>query len=148
MANEQQFVVFRLSVEEYAIPIFDVREIIQYSGVTKVPDVPSHIEGIINLRGSVIPVVNLAGRFGQSLKLSDDTKIIIIDCGEQKVGIMVSEVTEVLSLAEHQIEPTPNVIKYNEYIRGIGKIEDRLLILLSLQNMFSQQELEDLKKAC
>jgi len=137
---EEQLVVFKLGTEEYAIPIFEVREIIRYSGATKLPNSPIYMEGIINLRGKVVPVINIANRFGQSFELGHEPKVIIIESCAQDIGIIVNEVTEVLRIADNHIEPPPSSTT-NNYIRGIGKIKERLLILLSLKNLFTEQEL-------
>jgi len=137
---EEQLVVFKLGTEEYAIPIFEVREIIRYNGATKLPNTPMYMEGIINLRGKVVPVINIANRFGQSFEMGNEPKVIIIESSSQDIGIIVNEVTEVLRIADNHIEPPPTSTSHN-YIRGIGKIKERLLILLNLKNLFSEQEL-------
>lgn len=143
---EEQMVVFKLGDEEYAVPISEVREIIRYSGVTKIPNAPRYMEGILNLRGSVLPVINLAGRFNQTSVWGEETKVIIIESGAHYLGIIVDEVTEVLSIPAGQIEAPPSIITHNAAIRGIGKLEGRLLILLNLQELFSQEELEDFQE--
>ena len=140
---EEQLVVFKLGTEEYAVPIFEVREIIRYNGATKLPNTPMYMEGIINLRGKVVPVINIANRFGQSFAMGNEPKVIIIEGSTQDIGIIVNEVTEVLRIADNHIEPPPTSAS-STYIRGIGKIKERLLILLNMKNLFSEQELNSL----
>ncbi|PKM87407.1 MAG: chemotaxis protein CheW [Firmicutes bacterium HGW-Firmicutes-12] len=145
--SEEQVVVFKLGQEEYALPISEVREIINYSGLTKIPNAPLYMEGIINLRGSIVPVINLASRFDRPFTLGVEPKVIIIETGEHNIGVIVNEVTEVLRLNEENIEPVPVITKNNATIRGIGKMNDRLLILLSLKRLFSDQELQKFEEA-
>lgn len=144
---EEQLVIFKLGTEEYAVPIYEVREIIHYSSITKIPNAPAYMEGIINLRGNVVPVINLASRFEQDFSLGDEPKVIIVENGNYNFGIIVNEVTEVLRLAEEQIEQAPAITKNNRCIRGIGKISERLLILLCLKNLFSDEELQSFEEA-
>jgi purine-binding chemotaxis protein CheW len=145
--SEEQVVVFKLSQEEYALPISEVREIINYSGLTKIPNAPLYMEGIINLRGNVVPVINLARKFERPFTMGDEPKVIIIETGEYNIGVIVNEVTEVMSLKDEDIEPIPAISKNNATVSGIGKIKDRLLILLSLKKLFSDQELQRFEEA-
>ena len=142
---EEQLVVFRLGTEEYAIPIFEVREIIRYNGATKLPNTPLYMEGIINLRGKVVPVINIANRFGQEFSMGKEPTVIIIENSTQDIGIIVNEVSEVLRIADNYIEHPPTSANH-DFIRGIGKIKERLLILLDLKNLFSEQELNSMKQ--
>jgi purine-binding chemotaxis protein CheW len=139
---EEQLVVFRLGKEEYAVPIAQVKEIIHYKGATKMPNTPSYMEGIINLRGKVIPVVELAMRFGIGAGNTVDRRVVIVETAGQEVGIIVDEVTEVIRLQETAIEPVPAMSASTDYVRGIGKDNDRLLIILDLAKLFRNDELE------
>ncbi|WP_110954150.1 chemotaxis protein CheW [Anaerosinus massiliensis] len=138
---EEQFVLFKLAQEEYAITITQVREIIQYSGATRLPNVPEYMEGVINLRGNTIPVLNLAQRLAIDGKIADGgKKALIVETNKQNFGVVVDEVTEVLMLAQSAIEgPPPNV---GEGIRGIGKAGERLLILLDMDRLFKEEAID------
>ena len=138
---EEQVVVFHLGKEEYCVPIHQVREIIQYRGATKMPGTPAHFEGIINLRGKVIPVIDLAVKFEIAIK-DGERQALIIELGTQHLGIVVDTVSEVLRLPDAAVEAAPaQVMSQGAYIRGIGKSQDRLLILLELANLVDQEEL-------
>lgn len=135
-------VVFRLGKEEYGVSISQVREIIQYRNATKLPNTADFMEGIINLRGKVIPVIELARRFGLTVDCEKDRRAIIVDVADQEVGVIVTEVTEVLRLSDEQIEAVPAMTSVNECIRGIGKDAHRLLILLDLSKLLRADEIE------
>lgn len=139
---EEQLVVFRLGKEEYAVSIAQVKEIILYKGATKIPNAPEYMEGIINLRGKVIPVIELAARFGVGVKNGLERRVVIVETAGQEVGIVVDEVTEVIRLQQTAIEPAPAMTGNSDYVRGIGKENDRLLILLDLGKLFRKDEIE------
>ncbi len=139
MASEQ-LVVFQLGSEEYAVSISQVKEIIRYGGATKLPNTPEHMEGIINLRGKVIPVVDLAKRFDLARAKQGDTQALIVEAAGREVGMVVDEVSEVLRLEDTAIEPGQTVSHAGEFLRGIGKVGDRLLIILDLDKLFSEEE--------
>ena len=142
---EQQLVVFRLGAEEYGIPISQVKEIIQYKGATRLPQTPDFMEGVINLRGKVIPVIELAKKFGLADSSGADRRAVIIETDGQEIGVIVDEVTEVIRLQDSAIEPAPTMMASNDYIRGIGKDDNRLLILLEVEKLFGSKEMEELK---
>ena len=156
MADEIQLVVFTLKVEdtvcEYGVPITQVYEIIRTTPPTRLPQVPDFVEGIINLRGNIIPVIDLKKRFNmQQAKDIDETQIIVVEVGEQTVGIIVDEVTEVLQLPTSSIEPPPALIGgiTAEYLTGVGKLEKRLLIMLDMTRILTEgekKELQDLEE--
>jgi len=138
---EEQFVVFQLGKEEYCVPIHQVREIIKYKGATKMPGSPKHVEGIINLRGKIIPVIDLAVKFGTVVK-DGERQALIIELGAQNAGVVVDLVSEVIRLPDTAIEAAPTqAADGRTYIRGIGKTGDRLLILLELANLVDGAEL-------
>lgn len=143
--SEQQMVLFRLGAEEYGISISQVKEIIQYNGATRLPQTSDFMEGIINLRGNVIPVIELAKKFGLAASGSSDRRAVIIGAEGQEIGVIVDEVTEVIRLQDTAIEPAPTMTVSNDYIRGIGKEGNRLLILLDVEKLFGTQEIEELK---
>lgn len=151
MAEETQLVVFKLKtgelVCEYGVPITKVQEIIPMASPTKLPQVPDFVEGIINLRGKIIPIIDLKKRFGMAAsEISSESRSVVVEVDGQTVGIIVDEVSEVLRLAKDSIEPPPSVIGgiTAEYLIGVGKIEDRLLILLDMDKVFSESEKEKL----
>ena len=135
---EEQLVTFNLGSEEFGVNIMMVQEIIRIPPITRVPKAPSYVEGVINLRGNVIPVVSLRSRFG--MERAEDTelsRIIVLQVQTKVFGIRVDGVTEVLRLAEEAIEPPPPVALGLDahFIRGVGKIGERLLILLDLEHI-------------
>jgi purine-binding chemotaxis protein CheW len=151
-ANEElQLVIFRLAKEEYGLPITKVQEINRLVPITKLPQTPSFMEGIINLRGRVIPVIDLRKRFQlAAAEQSEDNRIIIVEVNGQTVGVIVDAVTEVVRLAAASIEPPPPTFIIDaQYIHGVGKLDDRLLILLDIDRILTSQEeiiLKDFKQ--
>ncbi len=142
--SENQYVIFKLDQEEFGIDIMNVKEIIPYQESVHVPNTPKFIEGIINYRGNVIPVINLKKRFNIGLaETTEDTRIIVITLGEKEVGFIVDEASQTIRLDEDQIDPAPDIISGidKRYIIGVGKIdEDRLLILLDLMEILTNEE--------
>ncbi|WP_054694379.1 chemotaxis protein CheW [Syntrophomonas palmitatica] len=136
--NEIQVVAFQLGKEEYAVDILNVQEINRLLNITRVPRAEKHIDGVINLRGNIIPVINLHKKFNlQSSGNEEDKRIIVFEFEDVKAGIIVDEVSEVLRLNTADIEATDRV--YNsinaDHIKGIAKVQERLLILLDLQKI-------------
>lgn len=144
MASEQ-LVVFQLGNEEYAITIAQVKEIIRYGGATKLPNTPEHLEGIINLRGKVIPVIDLAKKFGIVRERTDGAQAVIVEAGGQEVGVVVDGVTEVMRIDDSAIEPAQTVCHASEFLRSIGKLDNRLLIILDLNKLFGEEERRAMK---
>lgn len=141
--REEQLVVFRLADEYYGLEIGTVQEIITWQPVTRVPRTPSFVEGIINLRGNVIPVIDLRKRF--ELKQADmghETRIVVVEIGALVVGLVVDGVSEVLRVPANKIEPPSAVIAGvdTEFIRGVAKTDERLIILLEADRMLAQRE--------
>ncbi len=142
-----QLVTFKIGEEEFGVDILKVQEIIRMMPITKVPNAPDFVEGVINLRGKVIPVIDMRRRFGMSATAHDSqTRIKVMDLQGQIVGFVVDAVCEVLRIKESTIEPPPPVVAGigSEYMRGVGKLEDRLLILLDLDKLLSENELNSL----
>jgi purine-binding chemotaxis protein CheW len=142
-ANEElQLVIFRLAKEEYCLPITKVQEINRLVPKTKLPQTPSFMEGIINLRGRIIPVIDLRKRFSLPVDgQSEDNRIIIVEVNGQTVGIIVDAVTEVVRLAGASVEPPPPAFILDaQYIHGVGKLDERLLILLDIDKVLTSQE--------
>ncbi len=134
--DEKQLVVFDLADETYGVDIGSVREIIRIQEITKVPRTPDYVEGVINLRGKVIPVIDLRKKFGfEKAEVTKDTRIVVVDINGADIGVVVDAVTEVLRLSSDAVEPPTGVITTAEsdYLLGIAKLESRLIILLDLQ---------------
>jgi len=138
-----QLVSFFIGSEEYAVDILYVQEINRMSHITKVPNAPDFINGVINLRGRVIPVVDLRLKFGMMKKEDDkNTRIIVIEINAKTVGFLVDSVNEVLRISKDVTEPPPELAMgiNSEYIKAVGKLEDRLLILIDLEKILSKEE--------
>jgi len=138
-----QLVTFSIGEEEFGVDILKVQEIIRTMEITKVPKAPPFVEGVINLRGNVIPIIDLRKRFGLDTREHDKhTRIIVIEIHNMIVGFVVDAVSEVLRIPANTVEPPPPVVSglESEYISGVGKLEDRLLILLDLDRLLSGEE--------
>ena len=133
--SETQLVVFDLASEFYGVDIGDVREIIRMQSITRVPGAPPFVEGVINLRGSVVPVVDLRKRLDLTLtEQTQETRIVVVDIAGRDVGVIVDGVTEVLRIPLSSVEPPSSMIANvdSDYLRGIARLEGRLIILLDL----------------
>jgi purine-binding chemotaxis protein CheW len=141
---EKQLVVFNLAEESYAVDINMVREIIQLQPVTRVPGTPLSVEGVINLRGSVIPIVDLRKRFQlKAVERNKETRIVVVSCKGAEVGVIVDSVAEVLRIPVDSIEPSSSVFtdEHLEHLLGIVKLSGRLVILLDMDQVLSKQEI-------
>jgi len=146
-AELMQLVTFSIGDEEFGVDILKVQEIIRMMEITKVPRAPDFVEGVINLRGKVIPIIDLRKRFRLVSRGHDKhTRIIVIEINKMIVGFVVDSVSEVLRIPASTVEPPPPVVSgmESEYISGVGKLEDRLLILLDLDRLLSHEERETL----
>ncbi|HWR41337.1 MAG TPA: chemotaxis protein CheW [Patescibacteria group bacterium] len=145
-AQELQLVVFCLDKEEYALPITKVQEINRLVPITSLPQTPAFMEGVINLRGRSIPIVDVRKRFELPLTPhSDDTRIIVVNINGQTVGIIVDAVHEVIRLSSANVEPPPPTFILDvQYIHGIGKVDDRLVILIDIDKVLSPSEGQEL----
>lgn len=148
--DERQIVVFNLGKEEFGVNINEVREIIRMEQITKIPNTAEYVKGVINLRGGIIVVIDLAMKLGLVSKQADkNTRIIVIDVNDNTIGMVVDSATEVLRLNADQIEPAPAVITSkidSDYIEGVGILGERLLILLDLAKVLKAQEIEHVKQ--
>ena len=150
MSETVQVVSFKLGSEEYGVDIAQVQEINRMVAVTHVPRAPQFMEGVINLRGQLIPIIDLRARFGMPrAEHTKNTRIVVTEIGAKRVGMVVDSVSEVLRLPLAQIEDAPEMIAgvETEYIRGVGKIEDRLIILLDLGKIITGSEKRELETA-
>ncbi|WP_227767299.1 chemotaxis protein CheW [Zhaonella formicivorans] len=147
---EEQLVVFNLGGETYGIDISVVHEIIRLQTITKVPRTPHFVEGVINLRGRIVPVIDLHKRF--NLPVSEETqhsRIIVVEVAGVTVGMIVDSVSEVLRLPVANIEPPPTVISAgidSAYLRGVGKWQEQLIILLDLDKVLHEKEQKELQQ--
>ncbi len=140
---ENQFVIFKLGDEKYAVDILNVGGISEFREMTKVPNAPTFIDGIINLRGDIIPIVNLKKRFNIPEKQVDsDTRIIINNIKGKDIGFIVDEASQVIKIDDADIEDAPDIIKGadRQYISGVGKVNDQIVILLNLEKVLSDDE--------
>jgi len=145
-----QVVSFHLSSEEYGVDISQVQEIIRMVEITHVPRAPHFMEGVINLRGQLIPIIDLRTRFGMArAQTTKNTRIIVTEIGNKRVGIVVDNVSEVLNIPIESVEEAPEMIAGvgTEYIQGVGKMNERLIILLDLTMVMSVEEKAQLETA-
>jgi purine-binding chemotaxis protein CheW len=138
-----QLVSFNIGDEEFGVDILKVQEINRMLQVTRVPNAPEYVDGVINLRGKVIPIVDLRRRFGMERKEHDkNTRIVVVELSGKVVGFIVDAVSEVLRIPKSVTEPPPPLAAgiEAEYITAVGKLEDRLLILLDLEKVLTMKE--------
>jgi len=148
--KEIQLVVFKIGKEEFGVPISEVREIVRLIPITYVPRAPDFVEGVVNLRGQILAIIDLAKRLKlTSAPRSDKSRIIVVEFEGNVIGMIVDEVMEVLRISSENIDNAPELITtevHEEYFKGVGKLEDRLLILIDLARVFSTEEVEDINK--
>ncbi len=146
---ETKLVIFRLGQEEYGVQVTDVQSIIPYEKAIKMPNTPNFIEGIINLRGDIVPIIDLKMRFniiGDGI--GSNTRIIVIRVRDKQIGCIVDEASQVLTIQNELIEPAPEIVIGidRQYIVGVGKQEKRLIIIVDLNKIFSTQEVDQIQK--
>ncbi len=149
--NSKKFLTFKLGPEEFGADVTQIKEISRMEETTQVPTAPPFVEGVINLRGSITPIIDLRKRLDLGTKEHDeDTRIVIAEFEDQFTGMIVDTVTDVLEIPEDDIDPTPELVATEiseEYLRGVGKIgENRLIVLLDLGKVLSREEFEKVKK--
>ncbi|MCK8823817.1 chemotaxis protein CheW [Fuchsiella alkaliacetigena] len=144
----QQLIVFNLGGEEFGVKITKVQEIIRLQEITKLPNSSDFMSGIINLRGDIISVIDLRKRFGVEEEDTKKTRIIIVEMDNQDVGLIVDSVSEVLRIDPNDIEDAPQKIAgiRGDYLKGIGKIDDRIIILLALDKLLTTEEKIELEQ--
>lgn len=139
-----QLVSFSLAQEEYGVDVLKVREIIRMPSITRVPNTPHYVEGVINLRGKVIPIISMRKRFSLSeAEYDKQTRIMVMDVGGELMGFIVDAVSEVIRISGSEIQPSPAVVTSGidqECIAGVINQAERLLVLLDLEKMFSLDE--------
>lgn len=140
---EKQLVIFELGTENFGIDIASVEGIVKVQEITKIPKAPSYLEGITNLRGDVLPVIDMQKRFGMSIQEhTKETRIMVANVENVKIGMIVSAVSEVLTIDDSVIEPPPPMVSNinSEFIIGVAKIDKRLVILLDLAKVLTANE--------
>ncbi|MBI9011942.1 MAG: chemotaxis protein CheW [Clostridiales bacterium] len=144
--NNREYVIFKLADESYAVDIDHVENIEKHIEITRVPYTKKYIKGVINLRGNIIPVIDVRKRFNLKEKEADkDSRIMIINHGELKVGLLVDVSSEVLQIEDVNIEPAPKVTGADDdYISSIGKDNGRIIMIVDLNKLLEIEEFEDL----
>lgn len=140
----QEFLVFTLGDEEYGIDILKVQEIRGYDQVTRIANTPSFIKGVTNLRGVIVPIIDLRVKFSQqNVSYNENTVVIVLNFSQRVVGTVVDGVSDVLSLSAEQIRPAPEfaVTLSTEYLTGLGVLGERMLILVDIEKLLSSEEM-------
>jgi purine-binding chemotaxis protein CheW len=142
--DTMQLVIFKLNDQEYGMDIFKVNEIVPYRKPTKIPNSPAYVEGVLNLRGNVIPVISLKKRFKlEDTATDDETRIIVTNSGKTLAGFIVDEASEVLDIEKESVEPVSEIVSSNinrKYINGIGKKDDgSMYILLNFDELYAAE---------
>jgi len=143
--TELQLVSFQVGQEEFAVDILSVHEINRMMDLTRVPQSPPEVEGVINLRGRIVPVIDLRRRFGiEPSERSSENRIVVVEVHDRVLGFIVDSVHEVLRVNSSIVDPAPSMICSidSDFISGVGKLDDRLLILLDLPRLFSSDTVE------
>ncbi|MCR6111099.1 chemotaxis protein CheW [Bacillus sp. A301a_S52] len=146
--DDMKVIVFQLKDEEYGVEVEQVRSIERVQYITRVPSTPDFVEGVINLRGVVTPIIDLRKRFNiEGIDHSETTRVIIVTVGNMEVGLVVDAANDVIDIPKSAVEPPPEVVGglEAEYIRGVAKLEKRLLILLNLDKVLNAEEMNELQ---
>lgn len=149
MAKDVQIVGLRIGRETYGIPIALVREIVRVPEITVVPNAQEYVEGVINLRGKIVSVMDLRKRFGESnVENNRKNRIVVVEIEKRTVGLIVNSASEVLKISPSEIEPPGSVFLDGEidYVTGVGKLGDRIIILLDLSKVLKSGELRRLEE--
>lgn len=143
-----KYLTFSLGQEDYGIEIKHVTEIIGIQAITPIPEMPDYIKGIINLRGKIIPVMDIRLRFKKEPReYNDRTCIIVVELQDVAMGVIIDSVSEVVAISDQEIVPPPQLKDYHQhYIMGIGKVENRVKLLLDCEKLLSDDEMESLGK--
>ncbi|WP_168013471.1 chemotaxis protein CheW [Halomonas salinarum] len=143
-AHSREFLVFSLGEEEYAIDILKVQEIRGYENVTRIANAPDFIKGVTNLRGVIVPIVDLRIKFHlDNVEYGGQTVVIVVNVGDRVVGIVVDGVSDVMTLTPEQIKPAPEfgVTLSSDYLSGLGSLEDRMLVLVDIDKLLTSDEM-------
>ena len=148
--DSQEFLVFTLGDEQYGVDILKVQEIRAYENITAIANTPDFIKGVTNLRGIIVPIVDLRIKFAlESAEYTDQTVVIVVDIGEQIIGLVVDGVSDVLTLTADQIKPAPaaGMSLSSDYIAGLGSLEDQMIVLMDVEALLSNGDLGMLDQA-
>lgn len=146
--NDLKVIVFQLKDEEYGVPVGQVQSIERMQHITRVPKVANFVKGVINLRGVVTPIIDLRKRFGiEEIEYSESTRIIIVGVNDMEVGLIVDAANDVIDIPDGAVEPPPEVVGSieAEYLKGVAKLEKRLLILLNLDKVLNSEEINSIE---
>lgn len=145
----QKVIVFKLKDDYYGVPVDQVESIERWEQITRVPNAPSFIKGVMNLRGEILPIIDLQARFevGEANK-TEESRLVVVQNQDLKVGLIVDEASDVVDLDEDRIDPAPEtaLANHSTYIYGVAKHTDHLLILLDLEKVLRQDHLETIQK--
>ena len=147
MAKELHIVGFRIGRETFGVPIALVHEIVRLPEITSVPDSPDYVEGVINLRGKIVSVVDLRKRFGEKqITANKKNRILVAEVDGKMVGLIVDAASEVIKIPDHEVDLPPSVFEEGElnYVTGVGKLNGRLIILIDLNKILQKGELRRL----
>jgi len=147
-AQKDRYLTFKLANEDYGLDISHVKEIVGLQKITTLPDMPNFVKGVINLRGTVIPVIDMRTRFRLGPEAYNDrTCVIVVNIGQVKVGLVVDTVREVLTIPDTHISPPPKVRSgdSNCFVRGLGRVDDQIKILLDINQLLCNKELTELQ---
>ena len=148
-SEASQLISFMVGQEEYGLEILRVKEVIRMREITRLPRAPRFVKGIINLRGDVIPIIDLRDRFGlEHREYTETTRVIVVDMGGKLIGMVVDAASQVVRIPAGQIEPPPPIIGSisAEYIKGVGKLGERLIILVNIERILSAREQVELSR--
>ena len=145
--NTDQIITFKIADEEYGLEILRVKEVIQLKEVTKLPKTPQWVKGIINLRGDVIPVIDLRNKFGIKGKKVDAGRVIVVEVEKKSMGMLVDSVSHVIRIEDDQIDSMPLFGgSTGSYVRGVAKLGDRLIVLINIDKVLTTEEKIDLQR--
>ena len=148
--STSEFLSFKLGEEEYGVDILKVQEIRGYESVTRIANAPEYVKGVVNLRGTIVPIVDMRIKLGLGEPVYDEfTVVIILNIGRRVIGMVVDSVSDVTTLSGDQIRPAPPVGSSMDadYLTGIGTLEDRMLILVDIEKLMSSEEMQLIEKA-
>lgn len=146
----KQLVTFTVNQEEYGLEILRVQEVVRLPHITRLPRAPIFIKGVINLRGNIIPIIDLREKFGlASMQYIDTTRVIIVEVMDKRIGMIVDNVSQVVRVPNKSIAPPPPMVSgiAEKYLEGVVRLEDRLIILLNVDDILSTQEVIQLEES-
>jgi purine-binding chemotaxis protein CheW len=143
MVRKNQFVRFMVGKESYGVDVAMVQEIVTVPDITRVPDTPAFFEGIMNLRGKIVSVIDFRKKLQVEARTGKKSRILVTEMDGKVVGLIVDEVSEVLRVDPERIEPPPDIVNYAgaRYITGVGRLDDKIILLLDLKKIMSPEEM-------